>query len=221
MMGRIGIFSIKVCFLLSLAFSSSVFAKDKVSIFFENLKTLTADFEQVVENAQLGSASKASGKLWIQRPGKFRWDYITPYAQEIVSDGEKLWVFDTDLEQVIVKSISSSMGNTPAVLLSDTKPIVDTFNIKDLGLTVGSGFGSKGQLHWIELTPKDPEASFTGIRLGFEGEIFREMLLVDNLGQTTRLNFSNLKRNDKISAQKFIFTPPKGVDIFESGESGE
>ncbi|MDH5258451.1 MAG: outer membrane lipoprotein chaperone LolA [Gammaproteobacteria bacterium] len=220
MIGRIPVFCIGVLLCgaaiaedVSSNFSKTVstnISENKVTMFFNNLKTLTADFEQVVQNAQMGSTEKAGGKLWIERPGKFRWDYTSPYEQQIVSDGNKLWIFDKDLEQVTVRPISLSMGNTPAVLLSDSKPITDTFIIKDVGFEV--------ELDWVKLFPKDPEASFTAIRLGFNNDVLSEMLLEDNLGQTTRLSFSHLKRNAKISPQKFVFTPPDGVDIFETSD---
>jgi len=183
---------------------------DSLNLFFKDLKTLTADFEQVVENSQLNSTEKANGKLWIQRPGKFRWDYDAPYEQEIVSDGAKLWIFDKDLEQVTVKAVSASMGNTPAVLLSGAKPLAETFKIVPLD------FGTR--LDWVELKPKEDDASFTAIRLGFEATTLKIMLLEDNLGQTTRLVFSHLQRNPTIDANKFIFTPPAGVDVFETSD---
>jgi len=199
-----------LCFCLFFFSSSALFANDKFTVFFQNLKTLSADFEQVVENSQLSSIAKASGKLWIQRPGKFRWDYTTPYEQQIVSDGKKLWIFDTDLEQVTVKPVSVSMGNTPAVLLSDTKPVTDTFYIQEIG--------SRAGLYWVELKPKDSDASFTEIRLGFDATVLTEMLLEDNLGQTTQLKFTSLRRNAAIAAETFEFTPPAGVDVFETTE---
>lgn len=183
---------------------------DSLNQFFKDLKTLSADFEQVVENSQLNSTEKASGKLWIQRPGKFRWNYNAPYEQEIVSDGAKLWIYDKDLEQVTVKAVSASMGNTPAVLLSGAKPLVETFKIMPLD------FGTR--LDWVELQPKEEDASFTAIRLGFEGTVLKTMLLKDNLGQTTRLVFSHLQRNPKIDVNKFVFTPPAGVDVFETSD---
>jgi len=213
MMGRIAVCFIGILFSCSVAaegVNHDLVSENKVSIFFKNLKTITADFEQIVQNAQLGSSDKASGKLWIERPGKFRWDYTAPYEQEIVSDGKKLWIFDKDLEQVTARPINLSMENTPAVLLSDTKPIGDAFTISDAGV--------REKLNWTELTPKDPEASFTGILLGFSGSNLSKMFLKDNLGQTTELTFSNLKRNDKIASQKFVFTPPEGVDVFDSAE---
>lgn len=195
-------------------FSQSSFSKDDSSVvlsqFFNDLKTITANFEQTVHNSQLSSSEKASGKLWISRPGKFRWDYLSPYEQEIVSDGNKLWLFDKDLEQVTVRSMSGSIENTPAVLLSDSKPLSDAFRINVVG--------KKGLLDWVELFPKDPEASFSVIRLGFDGKILAEMLLEDNLGQTTLLKFSDLKRNATIEANQFVFVPPVDVDVFESGE---
>ncbi|MDH3326007.1 MAG: outer membrane lipoprotein chaperone LolA [Gammaproteobacteria bacterium] len=189
MIGRIAVCCIFIIGFLSNPVSAKEKGTETLTAFFDNLKTLSADFEQKVENAQLSSTEQASGKLWIERPGKFRWDYISPYEQQIVSDGKKLWMHDKDLEQVTVREIGESMGNTPAVLLSDSKPITDTFKINDIGF--------KGRLHWVELLPKDPEASFTKILLGFDGSVFSEMLLEDNLGQITRLGFTNLNEISK------------------------
>jgi len=211
MIARISLYFVFfLLFLLCFSISTSVVAEDKVSLFFKNLTTITANFEQIVENAQLSSTEKASGKLWIERPGKFRWDYSAPYEQQIVSDGEKIWIFDKDLEQVTVRPVGLSMGNTPAVLLSGAKPVTDTFIVNEIG--------EFANLHWVELSPKDPEASFTVIRLGFDGLMLSEMLLEDNLGQKTRLHFLGLKRNNKIAPEKFVFTPPPGVDVFETTE---
>jgi len=197
---------------LFVSFSANAAEKviNPLTDFFNKLDTLTADFEQEVHNSQLSSTEKASGKLWIDRPGKFRWNYVKPYEQQIVSDGKKLWVYDKDLEQVTVKPVNASMGNTPAVLLSDSKPITDTFRINVIG--------EKSGLNWIELLPLDEDAGFTAIRLGFKKKTLKEMLLEDNLGQRTRLSFSGLKKNKKLDTALFDFTPPDGVDVFETAE---
>lgn len=183
-------------------------AKELLNNFFSDLKTLTADFEQVVQNSQLNAVERASGKLWIQRPGKFRWNYDKPYVQEIVSNGEKIWIYDADLEQVTIKQVNKTLGNTPALLLSNDKPIEESFTIyqMDKGLS----------LNWVELQPKDNEAGFNSIRLGFDKKRLAEMLLEDNLGQTTRLIFSGLKRNQVVNSALFNFVPPKNADVFDN-----
>ena len=183
-------------------------AKVKLNDFFKNLKTLSADFEQTVQNSQLNAVEKASGKLWIQRPGKFRWNYDKPYIQEIVSNGEKLWIYDADLEQVTIKKISSTLGNTPALLLSSDKPLSESFSIETLETDLA--------LTWVQLTPKDSEAGFNSIRLGFSKNTLEKMLLEDNLGQTTHLIFSELTRNVTVNPDLFDFSPPKGADIFDN-----
>ena len=189
-------------------------AKVLLNNFFTDLKTLTADFEQSVQNSQLNAVERASGTLWIERPGKFRWNYNTPYVQEIVSNGDKLWIYDADLEQVTIKKINKTLGNTPALLLSNDKPIDESFNIREM---------EAGHiLNWVELLPKDDEAGFNRIRLGFSkvgmNKRLLEMLLEDNLGQTTRLVFLNLKRNEPVDSALFNFTPPKNADIFDNSK---
>ena len=194
-----------------LVVSSSLWANDAENVlqqFFKNLKTFSSDFEQVIENSQLSSVEKSGGKLWISRPGKFRWNYTKPYVQEIVSDGNKIWMYDADLEQVTVKAVNSTLGNTPAVLLSDEKPLDETFQIRSHGETAG--------LSWVELLPKDSEAGFTAIKLGFKKKTLSEMLLTDNLGQTTQLRFDSISRNPPIDSALFDFIAPEGADIFDT-----
>ena len=192
-------------------FSSSLLAADAnqtLDTFFKGLKTLSADFEQVVENSQLSSVEVSAGKLWISRPGKFRWNYTKPFIQEIVSDGNKIWIYDADLEQVTIKAAQENLSNTPAVLLSNEMELTDVFSIRSLGDTAG--------YTWVELKPRDSDAGFTAIRLAFKEKNLAEMMLSDNLGQTTQIRFSSVQRNAKIDDAKFFFTAPPGVDIFDT-----
>lgn len=178
--------------------------------FFNGLTSITAEFEQTVQNAQLSTVDQASGQLWILRPGKFRWNYSQPYEQEIVSNGNKIWIFDADLEQVTVKDAKTALGHTPALLLSGTQPVEESFVLNDLD--------SDTDLAWVELTPRNEDAGFNGIRLGFKNNNLREMLLQDNLGQITRISFSNLKTNQTIDSSLFDFKVPEGADVFETTE---
>jgi outer membrane lipoprotein carrier protein len=202
----VGLFFYSLLLLNSANAASST--KQLLDKFFTDLNTLSANFEQVVQNSQLNATENASGRLWIQRPGKFRWNYDLPYLQEIVSDGEKVWIYDADLEQVTIKKVNKTLGNTPALLLSNNAPLEESFIIQEM---------DKGlSLSWIALLPKDSEAGFTSIRLGFDENLLKQMILEDNLGQTTRLTFSSLKRNIQIDSNLFNFVPPKNADIFDS-----
>ena len=178
--------------------------------FFNDLKTLSANFVQTVRNSQLNATEKAEGKLWIQRPGKFRWNYETPYWQEIVSNGKKIWVYDADLEQVTVKKIDMTLGNTPALLLSNDRPIDESFIINSVS--------SSMSINEVELIPKDSDAGFKRIFLLFSGGTIKEMQMEDNLGQTTLMVFHDLKRNSSLDDALFQFVPPKGADIFDNSK---
>lgn len=185
-------------------------AKKQLDNFFNDLKTLSASFVQTVKNSQLNATEKAEGKLWIKRPGKFRWNYETPYWQEIVSNGEKMWVFDADLEQVTVKKIDLALGNTPALLLSNDRPLEDSFTINLIS-------NSEDSLE-VVLLPKDSDASFKEIFLSFSHGTIKEMQMEDNLGQTTLMIFHNVERNNPLDNALFQFVPPKGADIFDSSK---
>jgi outer membrane lipoprotein carrier protein len=178
---------------------------DRLQHFFDHLDGLRADFTQTVIDAHSVTLQNASGTLELLRPGRFRWDYEKPYKQLIVADGKKVSIYDPDLDQVTVKLLDQTIGNMPALLLSDNKPLEDSFNITDLGVKDG--------LAWLELDPKARETSFEKIRLAFNNQTLHTMELVDSFGQTTQLVFSKLQRNPEIDPAIFHFTPPPDVDV--------
>ena len=177
--------------LLMLA-SSPGFAADaslaRVEKFLGALKTLSADFVQVVRGRDGQITSRATGTLSLSRPDRFRWDYRTPYVQVIVADGRKLWLYDSDLAQVTVRPLESGLGSTPAMLLSGAGSVADSFT--------GGPVETDGPWTWCRLTPKDRATDFELVSLGFnaKGEL-AAMELKDKLGQTTALDFSNVRRN--------------------------
>jgi outer membrane lipoprotein carrier protein len=180
-------------------------ATDKLDDFFANVDAMQADFHQVLLDGQGKPVKEADGTLVMQRPGKFRWDYVTPFKQLIVADGKKIWIYDSELEQVTVKPVDTALGDTPALLLSGDQPLEGKFLITDLGTTDG--------LDWVELQPKVAESGFERVRLGFGKDDLEVLELLDNFGQTTRLKFTNLRRNPHVNAELFAFNPPKGVDV--------
>ena len=169
--------------------------------FVSQTQSLSAAFNQEVTG---GQASRASGTLELKRPGRFRWTYDTPFAQLIVGDGKRLWVFDKELNQVSTRKLDDALGSSPAALLAGSNEIERDYRLKNLGMQNG--------FDWLEATPKK-EGSFNSVRMGFKGSELAGMVLTDSFGQTTTLTFSQVQKNPKIDPDRFRFTPPKGVDV--------
>ena len=198
--------AICLLFIIPLSTAQAGTAKDKLLAFYNDVKSMRATFTQTTLDSRFMVASESAGTLIMQRPGKFRWDYSSPYEQVIVADGVKLWIYDTDLEQITVKKLDDVLGNSPALLLSGSGSLEKNFKIIEMQLKVDG-------LDWIELFPKEEDASFTSVRLAFGKKGLSRMELVDGFGQTTRMLFTDVQNNPKIDAAIFNFKPPKGVDV--------
>jgi outer membrane lipoprotein carrier protein len=180
-------------------------AVDRLHAFAKDTRTLSGQFSQIVYDRNARKTQESVGELYFSRPGKFRWVYRKPYEQLLVGDGKKIWIYDADLEQVTIKDMDQSIGESPAALLAGSNDINKHFNLKDGGLKDG--------IEWLEATPKRDEGTFEMVRLGFRGNLLVAMELKDNFGQRTVLKFSNIKNNPPIGGDLFKFNPPKGVDI--------
>jgi chaperone LolA len=172
--------------------------------------TLEASFSQELADEKGAVRQRSQGKVYLERPGKFRWEYQKPYEQLIVADGKKVWIYDQDLEQVTVKPLQAAIGNTPALLLGGQVNIEKEFTISE--------DGQKEGLQWLTLKPRQSENQYSDIRLGFEGSALRRMDLHDNFGQTTRIRFAGEERNKKLAPALFEFKPPAGVDVMDASE---
>jgi outer membrane lipoprotein carrier protein len=177
----------------------------------EGLSSLRAEFRQSVTDAQNQPTESAEGTVVLARPGKFRWDYRTP-PQVIVSDGETVWLYDVDLAQVTIRPAAETLVGTPAQLLSGEGDVAAEFTITDGGQEDG--------LSWSRLTPKSEEGDFQEFRVGIANGDLRRMILVDRLGQTTRLDFERIERNPRLDSGTFSFSPPAGVDVIGQAPSG-
>ena len=190
---------------LSLPLLAHAGGVDRLKSFIKDAKTAEADFSQTVVDKSGRVTQQAQGKMAFSRPGKFRWDYAKPNEQIIVGDGNKLWLYDVDLEQVTVKPLNDVVAGTPAALLAGDTAIEKYFTLKDAPDSAG--------LEWLEATPKNRDTSFERIRMGFRGDELVQMDLFDFFGQRTTLKLSRFVRNPTVPASRFKFTPPQGVDI--------
>ena len=178
---------------------------DRLKAFIAGARSAEADFTQTVTDRNGRVTQQASGRMAFARPGKFRWDYSKPYEQVIVGDGAKLWLYDTDLDQVTVKPLGEVIAGTPAALLAGDNAIEKYFALKNAG--------EAGGLEWLEASPKTRDTSFERIRMGFKGDLLMQMELFDTFGQRTTLKFGRMVRNPSIPPSRFTFTPPKGADL--------
>jgi len=194
---------VALLFLLSTAAHAS--SIDRFKAFVRSTQAASAQFEQKVHDRSGRLVQESKGRFVFQRPGRFRWMYEAPVNQLIVGDGERVWIYDRDLNQVTVRRISKALGSTPAALLAGSGDVEKAFDLSDAGVRDG--------LEWLEARPREREAGFERVRMGFSASGLEAMELTDHFGQTTFLRFSNLNRNPKVDPQEFRFKPPPGADV--------
>ncbi len=195
-----------LCLILwSLALSAGQ-GPEQMARFLDGVNTLEARFEQSVLDPEHQNATRSQGVFYLERPGRFRWDYSEPENQQIIADGSQIWLFEPELEQVSVQSQSSALKGTPALLLISGEPVEKHFEVIDIGDRQGMG--------WVELIPRDQESQFTRILLAFVDDELRRMEMADKFGQITRFQFYDISSNPVFTEGFFRFEPPWGVDIF-------
>lgn len=180
-------------------------AASSIDRFFAGLQTLSADFEQTLYDAKGTLTQTAQGRLSIRRPGRFRWDYSSPYRQLVLGDGQRLWTYDADLEQATVKPQEDALAGTPALLLSADQQPRELFSVTPM-MPQDDG-------QWYELRPLAQDTQFNRLRLGFRDDVLVAMELVDGFDQLTVFRFSGVVRNGPLPADLFRFVPPAGVDV--------
>lgn len=181
-------------------------ATESLNAFIKNAHTVQAEFSQTLLDKTAQVIQESTGTMLFERPGKFRWIYKTPYEQLIVGDGNKVWFYDEDLNQVTVRQLDIAIGSSPAALLAGNSAIEENFEIAELGL--------QNQIEWLEAIPKTSESSFEFIQLGFSQDgTLQLMVLRDNFGQTTLLTFTDLQQNIDLPTDTFTFVPPENADV--------
>jgi outer membrane lipoprotein carrier protein len=165
-----------------------------------------AVFTQTVLSPDGKRKKTSSGTFEFQRPNQFRFAYLKPFEQLIVGDGQKVWLFDPDLNQASSRRMSQALGATPAALLAGGQ-IGRDFEFKPLP--------SERGLDWVQALPRQSDGSIQSLKLGFRGKQLAALELVDGFGQRSQLEFSELQLNIKLAAERFRFVLPAGADLVE------
>jgi outer membrane lipoprotein carrier protein len=184
---------------------------DQLRAFLTQTQSARGEFTQRVSAASGSRASAvpaaSSGNFVFQRPGKFRWVYAKPYEQVIVGDGQRLYLYDKDLNQVTVKKLTGALPASPASILFGSNDFERDFVVRDAGARDG--------LSWIEATPRAKDSPFSKIEIGFREGLPGAMQLTDSFGQVSQLVFDKVERNPKVAPDVFRFTPPAGADVLQ------
>lgn len=180
-------------------------ALDQLESFIQDVETFEAEFEQTLYDSDSEPLQKSVGTIQLKRPGKFVWTYFSPEEQQILADGERIWLYDKDLEQVTVNTITDRIAGTPLVLLMRAAPLEDTFLVEELGTAEG--------VNWVELTPKSDSSDFEQVFIGLNEDGLAAMELRDNFGQATQIIFTDFKSGVALEDSLFEFVVPEGVDV--------
>lgn len=192
--------------LLLVAVAAHADALDTLRDFVRDVKSGRATFTQQLTSADGQKKRTSSGSFAFERPNRFRFEYAKPFEQLIVSDGQKVWVYDVDLNQVTQRRLSQALGATPAALLAGAA--LD----KEFELTA---LPSQDGIDWVQALPRRKDGAFQSMRIGFRGKELAAVEILDSFGQRSRLDFSQYEANAAIPASTWRFTPPAGADVIE------
>jgi outer membrane lipoprotein carrier protein len=191
-----------------LAFSGTAWADAAQTLreFVRDVKSGKAAFTQTVTSGDGARTKTSSGSFEFLRPNRFRFNYTKPFEQLIVADGQKVWIYDTDLNQASSRRLTQALGATPAALLAGGSLEQDF---------VLSSEPPRDGLDWALATPRTKDGPFQQLRVGFRGKVLAAVEILDSFGQRSMLQFSRFDPNVPLAAELFRFTPPAGADVIE------
>jgi outer membrane lipoprotein carrier protein len=180
--------------------------------FVKTVKTGRTDFTQVVtsppKDGQVARTKKSSGSFEFSRPGRFKFVYKKPFEQFIVADGQTLWLYDVDLNQVTARKQAQTLGSSPAALIASATDMAAL----QADFTLTAVPDSDG-LEWVQATPKTKDSSLQYVRVGFKGGDLAALDMLDSFGQLSSMRFNTLQSNIALESNSFAFKPPAGADL--------
>lgn len=197
---------------LLLAGGARASALEQFKSFVSTTKAAKGEFIQRQVKNTAGEKAKvstpASGTFVFARPGKFIWTYTKPYEQVLQADGDKLYIYDKDLNQVTVKKLGDALGSSPAAILFGSNDLEKNFTLSEVGAKDGA--------EMLRAVPKNKDTSFEEILIGLKDGTLVSMELKDSFGQSSLLTFKGIEKNPALNAASFKFVMPKGADVFNN-----
>ncbi|HEY0974262.1 MAG TPA: outer membrane lipoprotein chaperone LolA [Solimonas sp.] len=212
-MPRLATMLFPVLFTLLLAPTAQAAGADAaLQRFVDEVRTLSARFEQVQTDEDGEVLARRAGTFELQRPGRFRWAYDAPYEQLMICDGQRIWNYEPDLAQVTVRDAAEVLSGTPAALLAQGGGALDR------NFIIESGSADRGA-DLVRLKPRSNDADFRLIELWLAKGVPQRMRFVDALGGSSDIRFSAVRTGISLPAERFRFTPPKGAEVIDAGVS--
>jgi len=177
----------------------------QLEYFNQHTQSLSGNFTQTGKQT-------ASGRFTFLRPGKFNWHVQKPYEQRLISDGKQFTWHDADIEQVVIRPLENALEDSPVALLFGHKRLSDLFELRNV-----QGNDGDKWVEWVEGKPKKNSAFYKTVRLSFEQNLPKRMVLEDNFGKKTQIEFQQLKANTKVNPQEFQFKIPASATVIKDG----
>jgi len=178
---------------------------ERLAAILEPLETYVADFEQQILDGSGQRLQEARGRMWLSRPGQFRWEVDAPYEQLVVSAGDEVTLYDPDLEQATVQALDQRVTHTPALLLSGSADeLTGSYDVTRR---------QQGSSETFTLVPKDPDTLFEELQMTFRGEVLNLLQMTDSIGQRTAISFDDVRTNEPLDDSHFTFEIPEGTDV--------
>ena len=193
---------------------------EALDLFIKTARSGRAEFTQVVTSppreGQSARSKTSSGSFEFARPNRFKFVYRKPFEQSIVADGQTLWLYDVDLNQVTARKQSSALASTPAALIAaapDLRALQAEFTL--------TSAPDKDGLQWVQAVPKSQDGQLQSVRVGFRlaGKSAAKIAelaaleILDSFGQRSLLSFSRVEINPQLAGDVFQFKSPAGADV--------
>ncbi len=199
---------------LILSFNALADGISDLNAFVNNISSMSSEFSQVVLDKKGLKLQDVEGVMLFKRPNKFRWDYLKPYQNQIISDGDRLFMYDQDLRQVSINPIAKVAGSTPLLIIAG-KNIEKYFTLRNIEDQVANEMNQN--IKWVEAVPKEEGAGFSKVILGLTENKLSVMKIIDAFEHTTTISFKSAKYNVILVDNDFLFKLPTGVDVVQNG----
>ena len=202
----------RVALLAVLPSLSTATALEQFKSFVSATHTARGEFSQRLVKAESDSgtmrmSNPSSGSFLFARPGKFIWTYLKPYEQLLQADGDKLYIYDKDLNQVTIRTLGSAIGSSPAAILFGSNDLEKNFTLTEAGTRDG--------IEWLQAIPKTKDTNFEKIGIGLKDGMPVAMELRDSFGQISLLSLTRFEKNPSLPTSQFRFVIPKGADVLK------
>lgn len=180
-------------------------ASDQLRAFVNDVQAATGSFSQHTVDSNGTARAGQEGVFAFQRQGKFRWETQKPYEQLVLSDGKFVYQYDADLMQVTQRGVDEAVGASPAAILFGSGRLDDAFALSEMP--------DRDGMQWLQAVPKNADAGFAHVNIGFQNTQPVRIELLDSFGQTTHIELRQLQPQSAVDSSLFVLDVPEGVDV--------